>query len=104
VPELDLAAGAGAAREWLRKRIFQSFEDSPAGAIAGLMKLFDPTGPKLEAGTNDVINSPLQPDQDSWSRFEVASTQLQELYARASSSMTCAALRRFGDPTLPRDE
>jgi hypothetical protein len=64
--------------------VFQSFEDSPAGAIAGLMKAFDPSGPELEPGMNDVISSPLQPDRASWNRFEAACGQVREFYARSA--------------------
>jgi hypothetical protein len=84
VPELDVAAGTTAAQDWLRRRVFQSFEDSPAGAIAGLMKLFDPSGPALEAGMNDVITSPFQPDHASWNRFEAACGQLRDVYTRSA--------------------
>jgi hypothetical protein len=84
VPDLDLAAGTTAAQDWLRRRVFQSFEDSPAGAIAGLMKLFDPSGPELEAGMNDVINSPFQPDRASWSRFEAACAHAQAVYTKSA--------------------
>jgi hypothetical protein len=84
VPDLDLAAGVGTARDWLRKRVFQSFEDSPAGAIAGLVKLFDPLGPELHAGENDVINSPFRPDPTAWSRFEVACLELRSIYSRSA--------------------
>jgi hypothetical protein len=56
VPDLDLAVGASEALNWLQKRVFQSFEDSPAGAIAGMMKFFDPSGLELEPGMNDVVN------------------------------------------------
>lgn len=84
VPEIDLAAGATESLNWLRKRVFQSFEDSPAGAIAGLVTMFDPSGPVLEPGMNDVINSPLQPDRASWNRFEAACRQVRELYTRSA--------------------
>jgi hypothetical protein len=84
VPELDLAAGVDAARDWLRKRVFQSFEDSPAGAIAGLVKMLDPLGPELQAGENDVINSPFRPDLTAWSRFEAACLELCSIYTRSA--------------------
>ena len=33
VPELDVVAGIESAEAWIRKRVFESFEDSPAGQI-----------------------------------------------------------------------
>lgn len=84
IPSLDLTAGATEARDWLRKRVFQSFEDSPAGAIAGLMQELDPTGPELEPGMNDVVNSPFQPDRPAWNRFEAACAQQRDLYTRSA--------------------
>lgn len=54
----------------------QGFEDSPAGTTAGLMMPFDPSGPELEAGMNDVINAQFEPDHASWNRFEAACAQL----------------------------
>jgi hypothetical protein len=84
VPELDLVAGTITAQDWLRQRVFQRFEDSPAGVIAGLMKLFDPKGAELEAGMNDVINSPFQPDHASWNKFEAACGRLRDVYTRSA--------------------
>jgi hypothetical protein len=84
LPELDPAAGVVHARDWLRKRVFQSFEDSPAGAIAGLVKTLDPTGPDFQPGMNSVINSPLRPTSADWNRFETACGRQQLLYTKAS--------------------
>jgi hypothetical protein len=84
VPALDLAAGVVSAREWLRKRIFQSFQESPAGAIAGLVKMFDPTTPDLEPGMKSVINSPFQPRPAAWSRFESACARQLSLYTKSA--------------------
>jgi hypothetical protein len=68
----------------LRKRVFQSFEDSPAGAIAGLVKMLDPTDPDLEPGMNSVINLPLRPTSADWNRFETACGRQQSLYTKSA--------------------
>jgi hypothetical protein len=39
-PELDLTSGVVEAEAWLRKRVFQSYEDSPAGCVSTLAALF----------------------------------------------------------------
>lgn len=62
----------------------QGFEDSPAGTTAGLMMPFDPSGPELEAGMNDVINAQFEPDHASWNRFEAACAQLRTVYTRSA--------------------
>jgi hypothetical protein len=46
--------------------------------------LFDPSGPELEAGMNDGINSPFQPDRASWSRFEAACAHVQAVYTKSA--------------------
>lgn len=45
VPELDLVAGVDSAEAWIRKRVFESFNDSPAGHIAKLAGLLAPVAP-----------------------------------------------------------
>ena len=36
VPELNLADGINSAQAWIRKRVFQSFDDSPTGQVVKL--------------------------------------------------------------------
>ncbi len=45
IPELDLAAGVDSALAWIRRRVFQSFADSPAGQIHKLANLWVPYDP-----------------------------------------------------------
>lgn len=85
VPELDVSTGVTEALNWLQKRVFQSFEDSPAGAIVKMMGLFSESGlPQPELGSDDVLSSPLRPDRESWNRFEAACGQVRELYTRSA--------------------
>jgi hypothetical protein len=45
VPELDVVAGIDSAETRIRERVFESFEDSPAGHIAKLAGLLAPVAP-----------------------------------------------------------
>ena len=45
--DLDLAAGGESAQTWIRKPVYQSYADSPAGHIAELAKLLEPLAPGL---------------------------------------------------------
>ena len=40
-PAMDIDSGIAEAQAWLRERVFQSYADSPAGRVAGLVALFD---------------------------------------------------------------
>lgn len=84
VPALDLAAGVIAGQDWIRKRVFQSFEDSPAAAILRIAGLVSPLAPGLQVSTDAVSGSPLQPSPDEWSRFEDACGTISDLYTRSA--------------------
>ena len=47
VPDLDVVAGIDSAEAWIRKRVFESFEDSPAGHIVKLAGMLAPVAPGL---------------------------------------------------------
>lgn len=59
-------------RDWIRKRVFESFEDSPAGAVLQIASLVSPLAPGFEVGADAIADSPLQPNTAEWSRFEEA--------------------------------
>ena len=61
VPELDLIAGVDSAQAWIRKRVFQSFADSPAGQILKLAKLLAPVGPGLVVNDDAVADCAIRP-------------------------------------------
>jgi hypothetical protein len=60
---------ATGAEEWIRKRVFQSFEDSPAGHVAGLAQLLAPIQPDLVVSDDAIGGSPVQPRQAQRSKF-----------------------------------
>lgn len=70
VPELEPATGVVIGRDWIRKRVFESFEDSPAGAVLQIASLVSPLAPGFEVGADAIADSPLQPNTAEWSRFE----------------------------------
>lgn len=70
VPGLEPATGVVIGRDWIRKRVFESFEDSPAGAVLQMASLVSPLAPGFEVGADAIADSPLQPNTAEWSRFE----------------------------------
>lgn len=84
LPELDLAAGAYSARAWIRKRVYQSFADSPAGHIAELAKLLDPVHPGLVVDSEAASNGGTRPTAAEWTRFAAACDELGERRAESA--------------------
>ena len=69
VPELDLAAGIDSAEAWIRKRVFQSFEDSPAGQILKLAELLESVRPGLVVSDDAIADCAVRPSKAEWARF-----------------------------------
>lgn len=78
VPDLDIVAGVDEVESWLRKRVYQSWADSPAGCIARLGRMFGMPDADLEPGSKSVLSVGEKPTAREWARFEAA----------------CAAVRR----------
>lgn len=72
MPELDLVAGIESARAWIETRVYQSFEDSPAGQIVRLAGMLAPLGPGLEVGVDAVTDCGVRPSPAEWARFTAA--------------------------------
>ena len=72
-PELDLTSGIVEAEAWLRKRVFQSYEDSPAGCISSLAALFGLSEPvsSVTAPATEL------PNAREWASFELACAQVR---------------------------
>lgn len=73
-PELDLTSGVVEAEAWLRKRVFQSYGDSPAGYVSRLAALF---------GSSDPVSSVTapateRPNTREWASFELACAQIRD--------------------------
>jgi hypothetical protein len=69
VPELDLVAGIDSAEAWIRKRVFEKFEDSPAGHIATLAGLLAPVAPGFVVSPDALDDCGVRPTKAEWSRF-----------------------------------
>ena len=69
VPEVDLVAGIDSAEAWLRKRVFESFDDSPAGHIAKLAGLLAPVVPGFVVSPDALGDCGVRPTKAEWSRF-----------------------------------
>ncbi|MCP9274486.1 hypothetical protein [Mycolicibacterium arenosum] len=85
LPVTDLRAGIDEVRDWLRKRVFQSFEDSPAGAIVKMAGLLTDAGlPEPTIRASAVASSPFRPDRDAWNRFAAACEAQHLLYTESA--------------------
>jgi len=82
VPVLDLTAGVDSAEAWIRKRIFESFEDSPAGQIVKLAKMLGPVAPGFVVSDDAVADCAVRPTTAEWARFVSACDLLRETRAK----------------------
>jgi hypothetical protein len=72
VPKLDLDAALDEVESWLRKRIVQSFDESPAGKIAELAQMLAPIAPGMVVSDCALENSMTRPTRDEWAAVERA--------------------------------
>ena len=84
VPELDVIAGIDTAERWLTKRIFESFEDSPAGRIAELAGMLAPITPGFVVSADALADRGVRPTQAEWSRFLSACDQVRSTHAKSA--------------------
>lgn len=72
-PVIDLNAGVAEAQSWLRKRVFQSYADSPAGMIANLAGLLSAEGlPDATISASAIADAAERPTAQEWARFAQA--------------------------------
>lgn len=72
-PALDIDAGITEAQSWLRKRVYQSFADSPAGHLMNLAELLSAENlPSPEISAAAVADVGPRPTPQEWARFEEA--------------------------------
>jgi hypothetical protein len=69
VPELDVVAGIDSAETRIRERVFESFEDSPAGHIVKLAGLLAPVAPGFVVSPDALGDCGVRPTKAEWSRF-----------------------------------
>jgi hypothetical protein len=84
VPELDLVAGVDSAEAWIRKRVFQSFEDGPAGQIVKLSELLAPVAPGFVVNDDAVEDCAVRPSKAEWARFVDACNLLRGWHAESA--------------------
>ena len=77
VPALDLAAGVDDALKWIRRRVFESFADSPAGQISKIAGWLAPLAPGMKVGEYALVNDGVRPRPDEWARFVAACDALR---------------------------
>ncbi|MCV7058763.1 Uncharacterised protein [Mycolicibacterium gilvum] len=77
-PPLDTESGVKEAQSWLKKRVYQSYEDSPMGRIDGLVALIDADGlPSPTVSDSAVRDAGIRPTPAEWALFESACAQVR---------------------------
>jgi hypothetical protein len=84
LPELDLSAGADSAQPWIRRRVFQSFADSPASQIAKIATWLAPIEPGLVVSDDALADSGVRPTTAEWARFVGACDSLRTRHAESA--------------------
>ena len=64
-----MVAGIDSAEKRVRERVFESFEDSPAGHIAKLAGLLAPVAPGFVVSPDALGDRGVRPTKAEWSRF-----------------------------------
>ncbi|MDO3634409.1 hypothetical protein [Mycolicibacterium arseniciresistens] len=77
LPEVDPIAGIDTAETWLRERVFESFEDSPAGHIAQLAGSLAPLAPGFVVSSDALDDCGVRPTASEWARFREACNQVR---------------------------
>ncbi|WP_445170354.1 hypothetical protein ACTXG7_14145 [Mycolicibacterium sp. Dal123E01] len=75
--ELDIISGVDVAESWLRRRVFQSYVESPAGELRSLATLFGMSEADPEVGEAGIFRMGEQPTGREWARFEHACAQVR---------------------------
>jgi hypothetical protein len=84
VPELNVVAGIDTAEAWLGKRIFESFEDSPAGHVVKLAGVLAPVAPGFVVSPGAVSDCAVRPTEAEWSRFRRACDLVRSVDAESA--------------------
>jgi hypothetical protein len=84
VPALDLAAGIDTACDWIHKRVFESFEDSPAGHVVKLAGLLAPVAPGFVVSGDALADCGVRPTKAEWARFTEACDALRAPRAQSA--------------------
>ena len=84
VPELDVVAGIDTAATWLRERVFESFEDSPAGHIVKLASLLEPVAPGFVVSDDALSDCGPRPTKAEWARFVRACDLVRTAHAESA--------------------
>jgi hypothetical protein len=85
MPAVDVAAGIDSAQTWIRRRIFQSHADSPAGQIGQLATLLSPIGPGLAVSDAAFSDCGTRPHADEWARFVASCNALRRAVTASAS-------------------
>jgi hypothetical protein len=65
-------------------RVFESFEDSPAGRIVKLAAMLDPVAPGFVVSDDALGDCGVRPTKAEWARFTDACDALREPYAQSA--------------------
>ncbi len=82
-PALDTVAGIIGAESWLKQRVYQSLDDSPAGHVAGLARAFGALEQDLEVDSSSLMRMGEKPTAREWERFEAACVRVRQRQSAA---------------------
>ena len=72
------------AEAWIRKRVFESFEDSPAGHIAKLAGMLAPVAPGFVVSPDALGDCGVRPTKAEWSRLVSACDLVRCIHAETA--------------------
>jgi hypothetical protein len=84
VPEVDIVAGIDSAEAWLRKRVFESFEDSPARHVVKLAEMLAPVAPGFAVSPDAVSACGVRPTEAEWARIVSACDSVRSVDAESA--------------------
>jgi hypothetical protein len=76
-PALDTISGVDSAESWLRRRVFQSYGESPAGNLRKLATLLGMSEADTRPDEVGIFRKGEQPTGQEWARFEHACAQVR---------------------------
>lgn len=77
-PELDITSGIIQAESWLEQRVYQSFDDSPAGQVSNLARLMGANERDIEVNSRSVMQVGEKPTAREWERFKAVCALIRQ--------------------------
>lgn len=84
VPQLDLEAGIDSALPRIEKRVFETYQDSPAGHLMMLVTMLSDVEPGPTVTPDAVADCATRPSAREWNRFVLACNRLRSIYTQSA--------------------